>query len=174
MSCFRWTYDRFWLLHVLSPLASQSTLWIVLHFISLFLVQELPRYLPTIAIWLKVIYVLSLSKVPRLCFIDRRHNRCYNHFYGACRRLRNFKTTPRVAYLGSNGRLRTHIVVGRLFGEGGLWICPAGRMGEMGGRKGKKVVWGNPQDAGSISMLLTTIWWKIRQITTIDQHYKGL
>lgn len=122
----------------------------------------------------KVIYVMNLSKVPSLCFIDRRHKRCYNHFYGACRSLRNFKSTPRVAYLGSNGRLRTHIVVGRLFGEGGLWICPAGRMGEMGGRNGKKVVWANPQDARSISMLLTTFWWKVRQMTTIDQHYRGL
>lgn len=68
----------------------------------------------------KVIYVMNLSKVPSLCFIDRRHKCWYNHFYGACRSLRNFKSTPRVAYLGSNGRLRTHIVVGRLFGEGGF------------------------------------------------------
>lgn len=46
-----------------------------------------------------------------------------------------------LAYLGSNGRLRTHIVVGGcLEPEGGLRICSAGRMGETGGRKGKKVV----------------------------------
>lgn len=91
MSCFRWTYDRFWLLHVLFsagfPIHSLDS--------AFSRTRSLDTYPLSQFDW-KVIYVMSLSKFPSLGFIDRRHNRCYNHFYGACRSLRNFRSTSRL------------------------------------------------------------------------------